>query len=96
MANKKSYNKLLTIIIPVRFRQSTLPRAMEYYKGFQGRIIVADASPEPFEKISKWPNVEYYFSPNKPWMEIMTEVLQMVDTKYVVKPCDDDFIVLTI
>jgi len=87
--------KLLTIIIPVRFRQCTLARVLEYYKDFPGRVIVADASPKPYKDIDKWPYAEYYFSPNKPWMEIMVEVLKTVNTKYVVKPCDDDFITLS-
>ena len=91
----KNIGELLTIVIPVRFRQCTLPRALEYYKDFPGRVIVADASPEPYKDINKWPHAEYHFSPNTPWMQIMVEVLETVDTKYVVKPCDDDFIVLS-
>ena len=85
---------MLTLVIPVRWRQSTLYRALEYYKDFPGPVIVIDASPKPFEGISDYPYVDYRHIPEKPWMEFMYETLKSVDTKYVVKMCDDDFLPL--
>ena len=84
----------LTIIITARERRSTLPRALEYYKGFKGRIILVDGSSSRWDLIDNYDHVEYMHLPDKTWMEKMVTVLNEITTPYVAKVCDDDLIFL--
>ena len=84
----------LTIVVTARERRNTLPRVLEYYKDFEGRIILLDGSSSRWKHIDNYDHVEYIHLPNKTWMEKMVTVLKEIDTPYVAKVCDDDLIFL--
>ena len=84
----------LTLIVTARERRNTLPRVLEYYKGFKGRIILLDGSSSRWDLIDNYDHIEYMHLPNKTWMEKMVTVLNEIDTPYVAKVCDDDLIFL--
>ena len=48
----------LTILITVMNRRFTLPRALEYYREFDGDIILLDQSDDPWDKISEYNHVK--------------------------------------
>jgi len=86
--------KDLTIIITAKSRRSTLPRCLEYYKGFTGRIILLDGSSTRWDLISGYDHVEYVHMPDTPWIDKTIHVLNSVTTPYVIWIPDDDFLLL--
>ena len=86
--------KDLTIIITAKNRRSTLPRCLEYYKGFTGRIILLDDSSTRWNLISGYDHVEYVYMPDTPWIDKKIHVLNSVTTPYVIWIPDDDFLFL--
>ncbi len=84
----------ITLIIPVRFRQYTLPRILNYYKDTDFPIVVCDATEKPYDGIDKFPWVEYWHQPNRPHVDFMVDVLAETHTKYSVNIGDDDFLLI--
>lgn len=86
----------LTIIIPCRERRSTLKRALEYYRDFDGEVIVADSSKESLSKsfFEGYKNVRYYYDKERKYVFILRDVLRQVNTKYSIEVSDDDFLTL--
>lgn len=84
----------ITLIIPVRFRQYTLPRILNYYKDTNFPIIVCDATETPYKNIDKFPWVKYWHKPNQPHVDFMVDVLEKINTKYSANIGDDDFLLI--
>tara|TARA_R110002020_G_scaffold162493_1_gene348141 strand:+ start:3698 stop:5833 length:2136 start_codon:yes stop_codon:yes gene_type:complete len=84
----------LTILITVMNRHYTLPRALEYYREFEGDIILLDQSDDPWDKISEYSHVKYIYLPNSDWLANMCHALNQVTTKYTIVVGDDDFVML--
>ena len=84
-----------TLIIPVRFRQYTLPRILNYYKDTGFPIVVCDATEKPYADIDKFPWVKYWHQPNRPHVDFMVDVLAKTHTKYSVNIGDDDFLLIS-
>ena len=84
----------LTIIITARNRRSTLPRVIEYYKEFKGKVILLDESSKSWGDIAKYDYLEYIHLPDSNWMNSMCYALNQVQTKYVTVIPDDDFLML--
>ena len=80
----------LTILITVMNRHYTLPRALEYYREFEGDIILLDQSDDPWDKISEYSHVKYIYLPNSDWLANMCHALNQVTTKYTIVVGDDD------
>lgn len=84
----------LTILITVMNRHFTLPRVLEYYKEFDGDIILLDQSDDPWDKISEYNHVKYIHLPNSDWLVNMCHALNLAKTKYTIVVGDDDFVML--
>ena len=84
----------LTILITVMNRRFTLPRALEYYREFDGDIILLDQSDDPWDKISEYNHVKYMHLPNVDYLVSMCHALNLVTTKYTIVVGDDDFVML--
>ena len=84
----------LTILITVMNRHHTLPRALEYYREFEGDVILLDQSDDPWDKIPEYSYVKYIYLPNSDWLANMCHALNQVTTKYTIVVGDDDFVML--
>ena len=85
----------VTIVIPVHGRQWTLHRCLGNLVRFDGPVIVADSSPEPFSDIAQFPAVDYRHMPGMPYYRNLREVYASVETPFLIDVPDDDFVVLS-
>jgi glycosyltransferase domain-containing protein len=88
----------LTIAIPVYLRRSTLVRALNYYKDWPCKIIVADSSPTEWKELSKFrhqENLTYIHYADFGYFEKLNAILKSVKTRYYIEVPDDDFLIRT-
>jgi glycosyltransferase domain-containing protein len=85
--------KDITLLIPTHNRHFYLERILKYYSDVDIKIIVADSSLKPFEKLNLFTKIRYEYFPHKDLNEKLFLVHKFVDTKYLVLCADDDFIV---
>lgn len=83
---------LITILIPTHKRHAYLCRILDYYSDIPVKIMVADSSDEPYNKIIPL-NTEYFHFPGKSYFYKIYTVLNKITTPFVVMCADDDFIV---
>ena len=81
----------LTVIVTIRDRKNTLPRAMNYYKDFPCDVIYLDSTSEKNTTQDILPH-EYRHVPDKNYCEKIYECCETIKTKYSVIVCDDDFL----
>lgn len=85
----------ITIIIPTHNRHHFLDRLLEfydYYRNLNLKIVVADSSFKEYSRKNMY-DIEYYHNPKAQYLEKMIEILENIDTSYVVMCADDDFII---
>ena len=89
--NKGEKLQDVTLVIPTHNRVNYLKRILDYYESAPLRIIVADSSKEkfPFEIANQ--NIRYYHCPSTSLPQKLSDVLQVVETTFVVMCADDDF-----
>jgi len=91
-----SLHDQFTLVLLTHKRPSFLRRALQYYKDFQGRILVLDSSLQPAEGIaSRFPNVDYRHLPQFDYMGFQAKIthgLGLVQTPYMALVADDDFV----
>jgi glycosyltransferase domain-containing protein len=88
-----SLKDLVTVIIPVYQRQSTLHRLLNYYRDLDCTILVADSSEKIFSDWELYKDFTTYL--HNPYWRLhkkIAEVTDMVKTPYVQLCADDDFI----
>jgi len=93
MVNEEYIRENLTVIVTVRNRRNTLPRAMSYYKDFPASVIFLDSTQEcvyPQYDMAR-PN-QYLYVPGKNYMQKLYDCLSSLETKYSIVVCDDDFL----
>lgn len=83
----------LTVVILSYQRQDFLVRNMAYWSNQLPTIIVVDGTERPIsrqilEKMT--PNIRYYWM-NKSYEDRLRSVIPLIQTKYVVQLCDDEF-----
>ena len=81
----------LTVIVTIKDRLNTLPRAMNYYKDFPCDVIYLDSTSEKKAIQDILPH-GYRHVPDKNYCEKIYECCETIKTKYSVIVCDDDFL----
>ena len=81
----------LTVIVTIKDRVNTLPRAMNYYKDFPCDVIYLDSTSEKKAIQDILPH-GYRHVPDKNYCEKIYECCETIKTKYSVIVCDDDFL----
>jgi glycosyltransferase domain-containing protein len=82
----------ITIIIPTHNRHKYLNRILDYYKGENFNILIADSSNDKYtQKVSG--KTKYYHYPCMDYCQKMFLISQKIKTKYSVLCADDDFII---
>lgn len=91
-----SLHDQFTLVLLTHKRPSFLRRSLQYYKDFQGRILVLDSSLQPAEDIAgRFPNVDYHHLPQFDYMGFQAKIthgLGLVQTPYMALVADDDFV----
>lgn len=85
----------LTIVVPVHERQWPLDRCLRYLERFEGPVIVADSSSEPYSNASRFPRVDYRHLPGVPYYQKLKMTYSSVQTEFLVDIPDDDFVLLS-
>ena len=82
----------ITLIIPTHNRHSYLTRILNYYEDVGMNILIADSSKKKYKNAFKY-DVEYIHYPNYSFFKKMTEIVQKINTPFVLMCADDDFII---
>ncbi len=83
----------VTIVIPAHNRPNHLRRLLHYYEKVNVKILVTDSSKISFPYLDEFPWLNYYHFPNEQFLRKIKNILEYINTKYVVYCADDDFIV---
>ena len=83
----------VTVIIPAHNRPERLRRLLRYYRNTGIRVIVPDSSVKRFDGISEFPDVVYRHLPSMSFLDKLREVIDLIETDYVLWCADDDFTV---
>ena len=81
----------LTLYITLYSRRWTLPRIMEYYRDFPGKLVVADAWADPGSNQKKYPRVTFLDLRGKNFYEVMQSIGKDCKTRWMCWCNDDDF-----
>jgi len=80
----------LTIIILTHNRDQYLERILDYYSDIEYTVLIADSSQKSYSKhISS--NINYHHFSNMDFSNKLNEIMQLVETKYMLFCADDDF-----
>lgn len=83
-----------TVVIPEHNRPNHLKRLLEYYLCQNVRVIVADSSIEEFCYLEEYKEkILYRHYPQSPLAEKIYNILQYIETPYVVMCANDDFVI---
>lgn len=83
----------LTVLIPTHERPKYLRRILDYYRGLDAPIMIADSSAEPFPANELPDNVDYTHYAGVDFYSKMTDFVGRCRTTYCVICPDDDFVV---
>ena len=82
----------ITLLIPTHNRHGYLRRIIDFYKGMEIRILVADSTPAHFPGILE-NNVTYLHLPDLMLPQKLAQALLKVKSTYVAMCADDDFLI---
>ena len=85
-----------TLVVITHNRKAYLRRTMEYYKGFAGKVLVLDSSPEGDERLAAdYPAADYRHLPQFAYSGLQDKLnygVAQVTTPYMAFAADDDFL----
>lgn len=85
----------ITVVVPIRERQSSIPGAAEFYSTLPCRKIFADSSKHQYTNSSHVDSFEYHYYTPTPYIDKMHSVFSGIATPYVLEISDDDFVFKT-
>jgi len=87
-----SLSDKITVVIPTHERQDYLKRSLDYWSRILVNILVADSSKKKNMNVNQFLNTRYIHYPGWGYVNKLIDVLNNVDTEYVVLCADDDYI----
>lgn len=83
----------VTVLIPEHNRPERLRRLIGYYAGTGAKLLIPDSSDKPYDGPVDSPDIVYRHFPRTHMLVKVREVMDLIQTPYVLYCADDDFAV---